>query len=131
MIKIYHRKRKDSSAVKAITWFNQHHIFFDYSLIGEITERDLRHILKLSNGFEELLRSRKSKVDGSDQTFFDYEELSTEEFIACILRHPKILRTPLIFNDKKILVGYNDFEIRQFIPIAHRRVALLQNLTQK
>lgn len=87
--------------------------------------------MKLSNGFEELLRSRKSKIDGSDQTFFDYEELSTEEFIAYILRHPKILRTPLIFNDKKILVGYNDFEIRQFIPIAHRRVALLKNLTQK
>ncbi|MBK0084575.1 hypothetical protein IAE51_11810 [Lactococcus sp. S64] len=79
----------------------------------------------------EKYRSRKTKIDGSDQTFFDYEELSTEEFIAYILRRPKILRTPLIFNDKKILVGYNDFEIRQFIPIAHRRVALLQNLTQK
>lgn len=128
MIKAYLRKRGDSSSLRAMKWFELHGLSFDYHPIGEITERDLRKVLELSDGFDDLLRSKEQSVYKNIKEAIDYSEVSTEKLVDFILRHPVVLRTPIIFDNNKLIIGYNEVEMRTFIPQSHRRVDYLERL---
>ena len=42
--------------------------------------------------------------------------MKTSELEQLIIENPSILRRPIIIDDNKIQVGYNDDDIRVFIP---------------
>ena len=46
--------------------------------------------------------------------------MSTHELIQFIQKNPAILKRPIIMDEKRFLVGYNDDEIRAFIPKEQR-----------
>lgn len=53
------------------------------------------------------------------------------EALKLLCDHPKLLRRPIIISDSKIQVGFNEDDIRQFIPRPVRRLkfnALLSRL---
>ena len=42
--------------------------------------------------------------------------MSTKELISFIQKNPAVLKRPIIMDERRFLVGYNDDEIRAFIP---------------
>lgn len=52
------------------------------------------------------------------------QALGFNDSVAYIVKNPDVLKSPIIFGDHKLLVGFNAEEIRKFIPKRYRKVAL-------
>ncbi|MGL6057393.1 MAG: ArsC/Spx/MgsR family protein, partial [Culicoidibacterales bacterium] len=79
-----------------------------------LTADELRYILeRTENGTEDII-SRRSKVimEGN----IDIESMSLNTLIEFVQENPSVLRRPIIIDDKRLQVGYNDEEIRTFVP---------------
>ena len=80
----------------------------------QMTLKDLRKILKnTENGYDDIISTRSKFFIENN---LDIESMRTSELEQLILEHPSILRRPIIIDDDKIQVGYNDDDIRVFIP---------------
>lgn len=89
--------------------FKEKNIFTEH-----ITIKDLHKILKnTENGYDDIISTR-SKIFTENN--FDLDNMKTSELEQLIIENPSILRRPIIIDDNKIQVGYNDDDIRVFIP---------------
>ena len=63
----------------------------------------------------------------------DIEQLSIQELYDVIQEHPRMLRSPILIDEKRIQVGYNEMDIRRFIPRKVRAFELhaMQRLAQE
>ena len=52
----------------------------------------------------------------------DIEELSLSEVIDLIQANPRILKSPILIDDKRLQVGYKEDDIRAFLPRSIRNV---------
>ena len=87
-------------------------------LSTSLQEDELREFLERSeNGTDDIV-SRRSKV--FQQSNLDFDGMSTHELIQFIQKNPAILKRPIIMDENRFLVGYNDDEIRAFIPKEQR-----------
>lgn len=122
MVKIF-TTSSCSSCKKAIKWLNEHNIkYTEKNLFTEpITRDDIRTMLEnAENGFEDIISTR-SKVFTTQN--IDIDSMSYNELIDFIINNPSILRRPIIVDEAKMQVGYNDDEIRVFIPRELRRIS--------
>lgn len=46
----------------------------------------------------------------------NFDELTLEEILPLLNEHRSLLRSPIVIDDKRIQVGFNDNDIRKFIP---------------
>ena len=53
--------------------------------------------------------------------------MKTSELEQLIIENPSILRRPIIIDDQKIQIGYNDDDIRVFIPRELRNLFSCEN----
>jgi regulatory protein spx len=105
-----------TSCRKARKWFQENDIEFkERNIMSEpLTKDEIKEILHLTdNGTEEIISTR-SKVFKQLQP--DLEKLSFQELLTLIEDHPGILKRPIMFDDKRLQVGYNEDEIRSFLP---------------
>ncbi|KRM25844.1 arsenate reductase [Ligilactobacillus acidipiscis DSM 15836] len=65
------------------------------------------------DGTEEII-SKRSKVYQSLDV--DLDELPLKELFDLIRKNPGLLRRPIIMDDRRLQVGYNEDEIRRFLP---------------
>jgi regulatory protein spx len=94
--------------------FNERNIFRD-----PLTTDELRTILSLTeNGTEDIISTR-SKV--YQKLAIDLDELRLDELMALIRQYPNLLRRPIIVEGDKLQVGYNEDDIRQFVPRSMRK----------
>ncbi len=113
-----------SSCRKAKKWFDEHRINYREKNIFNVklTKDDIMLMLKnTEGGFEDIISTR-SKVF-QDQNM-DLEELSLSELTDFIIENPSVLRRPIIVEDNKMQVGYNEDEIRTFIPKRLREIIM-------
>lgn len=111
-----------SSCRKAVEWMKKHNIpFKEKNIFKErLTVKDIHNILKnTENGFDDIISTRSKIFTESN---LDIEEMKTSELEQLIIDNPSILRRPIIIDDDKIQVGYNDDEIRVFIPRELRKL---------
>lgn len=119
MIKVYHKKSCYSSR-KAQEWLNLHNINYSAQPIEKISKDDLLLILSLTeNGIEDIVKFKpivqtQIKIDS-------LADMTVSAAIDYIKQNPEILRIPIIFTKNKLLVGYSDVEIRQFISHSKRQ----------
>ena len=77
------------------------------------------------NGFDSLIiskvKAKKCWTLSGLQTL-EYEELTVKQMIDFLLKHPWLLRTPILFEEDRLLVVYNGEEIRMFIPRDYRQI---------
>jgi regulatory protein spx len=73
------------------------------------------------NGFEDIISTR-SKI--FQEMNIDIEEMPMNEMIEFIIDNPSVLRRPIIIEDAKMQVGYNEDEIRTFIPKRLREIIM-------
>jgi len=119
MIKIYYSP-SCSSCRKVRQWFDEQKIPHEDKDIfsGSLSEEDLKEIISKSiDGTDDII-SPRSKI--MKENNLDLDNMKISELIAFIREHPSILRRPIIVDDRKIQVGYNEEEIRAFIPRARR-----------
>ena len=110
-----------SSCRKAKRWFEGNNIKYrEKNIIGiKLTKNDIMNMLKYSeNGFEDIISTR-SKV--FKETDLQPEEMKFSELSDFIIEHPTVLKRPIIINEQIMQTGYNEDEIRAFIPREFRK----------
>ena len=113
-----------SSCRKAKKWFDDHRIEYREKNIFNIklTRDDIVMMLKnTDNGFDDIISTR-SKV--FQEQNLDIEDMSMSGLTNFIINNPSVLRRPIIIEDKKMQVGYNEDEIRTFIPRRLREIIM-------
>lgn len=119
MIKIY-TSPSCSSCRKVKKWFEEQQIPFEERNIfnAALDPVELKEILfKSENGTEDII-SERSKIVKEKK--INVEDMTISEMISFIRENPSVLKRPIVVNDRRIQVGYNEEEIRSFIPQARR-----------
>ena len=127
MIKVY-LSGSCSSCRKARKWLRKRQLeFMEINLSSTVmSKEDLIKSLSLTeNGLEDIIAVRGKTYLNLEQEF---ESLSLEEAIRLIQKNPRLLKRPLIFDDNRLLVGFNEEGIRAFVPTEVRKVELTQRL---
>lgn len=119
MIKIY-TSPSCSSCRKVKKWFTEQKIPYIEKNIFSATlnEEELKEILaKSENGTEDIISERSKIVK---ENGLDLDSMTVKSLIEFIRANPSVLKRPIILDDRRIQVGYNEEEIRSFIPHARR-----------
>lgn len=107
---------------KARKWFDAHNIEYQNYLVRyqPLTPEVIHKLLLLSlNGFDDLLSRRHS---GSEHEAL--LNMSVKQLTYYVIAHPSLLKYPIIYDDQKLMVGWNAEEAGQFIPSSLRRQEL-------
>ncbi|CAG5916592.1 regulatory protein Spx [Streptococcus pneumoniae] len=54
----------------------------------------------------------------------DVESISVSELLHLIEQYPSLLRRPIIIDAKRMQIGFNEDEIRAFLPRSYRKQEL-------
>lgn len=116
-----------TSCRKARTWLNEHDVKFqEHNIItNPLSHEELMTILSLTeNGTEDIISTRSKVFQKLD---LDVDDLSVSELIDLISQNPGLLRRPIILDDHKHMqIGFNEDEIRAFLPKDYRKQELRQ-----
>lgn len=116
MIKIY-KNRNNNQYNQIVNWLDNFCLSYRVVTHTGLLYEDLKHILHLSDkGFEEILVSRDKSPKIYEIVPDKFFEMSVDEMINFILDNQKLLKSPLVFDNDLLLVGYNSEKIRVFVP---------------
>lgn len=121
MIKLY-GSASCSSCRKAKAWLSEQGLSFEErNIISDpLTKRELKEILSLTeNGTEDIIATR-SKV--YNKFAFDFNDLSFNELVEVIEENPSLLKRPIVMDETKLQIGFNEDEIHQFVPREVRKL---------
>lgn len=113
-----------TSCRKAKAWLEEHGIQYkERNIFSEpLSAAEIKQVLQLTeNGTGEIV-SRRSKV--FQELDVDLDDLSLKQLIDLIEKNPGLLRRPILVDDKHLQVGYNEDEIRRFLPRKVRQLEL-------
>lgn len=105
-----------SSTRKAKQWFTKQSIHYVERNIlkNPLTVTELQGILRMTvDGTDEIISTR-SKI--YKDLNLDIEALPLQELLELIHEHPRLLRSPIMVDEKRLQVGYHEDDIRQFLP---------------
>ncbi|MDK6228811.1 Spx/MgsR family RNA polymerase-binding regulatory protein [Streptococcus agalactiae] len=115
-----------TSCRKARAWLSKHEVAFEeHNIItSPLNKEELLQILSfIENGTEDIISTR-SKV--FQKLAIDVDELSTSSLMELISENPSLLRRPIILDKKRMQIGFNEDEIRAFLPRDYRKQELKQ-----
>ena len=106
------------SSQKAIGWLKKYGIPYEEKnlSIAPIKIEEIQDILFLTTEGTTEIISKKSQAIKKLKAEIDINTLSLPQFYEVIIGNPEILHLPIIHDGKKLQVGYNEEEIRKFIP---------------
>ncbi|MCM2532774.1 transcriptional regulator SpxA [Neobacillus pocheonensis] len=105
-----------TSCRKAKAWLEEHHIaYIERNILSDpLTVDEIKSILRLTEEGTSEIISTNSKT--FQELNINIESLSLNEFYKLIMKYPQMLRRPIIQDEKRLQVGYNEEEIRSFLP---------------
>ena len=115
-----------TSCRKARAWLNRHDVVFqEHNIMTSPLSRDelLKILSYTENGTEDIISTRSEVFQKLD---IDVDELSVSELINLISKNPSLLRRPIIMDNKRMQIGFNEDEIRAFLPRDYRKQELRQ-----
>ena len=113
-----------TSCRKARAWLEKHEVpFKEHNIMtSPLTTEELRNILALTeNGTDDIISTR-SKI--FQKLNVDVESISVSELLQLIEQYPSLLRRPIILDKKRMQIGFNEDEIRAFLPRGYRKEEL-------
>ncbi len=119
MIRIY-TSPSCSSCRKVKKWFDEQKIpYVEKNIFTSVLNpEELKDILsKTENGTDDIISKRSNIIKEGN---IDIDSMTVNELIDFIKKNPSCLKRPIMVDDRKIQVGYNEEEIRSFIPAARR-----------
>lgn len=105
-----------TSCRKAKQWLKEHEIPFTERNIfsDKLSLDEVKEILRMTeDGTEEIISTRSKTFQKLN---LDIDSLPMKELYQIIMDNPGILRRPIIIDEKRLQVGYNEDEIRRFLP---------------
>lgn len=111
-----------TSCRKARQWLDDHNLEYTEKNVQKdpMTEEELKKILSLTeNGTEEIISFRSKAYQNLN---VDIEEISMDELIELFIEYPSLVRRPIIMDDRRLQIGYNEEEIRCFLPRSIRKI---------
>ncbi|HEL0704818.1 TPA: Spx/MgsR family RNA polymerase-binding regulatory protein [Streptococcus equi subsp. zooepidemicus] len=115
-----------TSCRKARAWLTKHDVDFqEHNIItSPLSREELLAILSFTeNGTEDIISTRSKVFQKLD---IDIDELSIMDLIDLIAKNPSLLRRPIIMDSKHMQIGFNEDEIRAFLPRDYRKQELRQ-----
>lgn len=105
-----------TSCRKARAWLEEHNIPFEERNIfsNPLNVDEIKQILQMTEDGTEEIISKRSKI--FQDLDIDLDELPLQKLITLIQKNPGLLRRPIIMDSKRLQVGYNEDEIRRFLP---------------
>ncbi|WP_040534520.1 Spx/MgsR family RNA polymerase-binding regulatory protein [Schleiferilactobacillus shenzhenensis] len=115
-----------TSCRKARAWLQQHNIpFVERNIFTDpLNKAEILNILRMTEDGTEEIISTRSKVFA--ELGINLDDLTIDELLDLVQQHPGLLRRPIILDDKRLQVGYNEDEIRRFLPRSVRALELHQ-----
>ena len=115
-----------TSCRKARSWLQEHEIpYVERNIFSEPLNIDeLKAILQMTEDGTEEIISTRSKV--FQKLNMDLDELSLKELLDLVKENPGLLRRPIMIDEKRLQVGFNEDEIRRFLPRDVRQYELRQ-----
>ena len=95
--------------------------------VSSVAEQDKTAEVKKNPKLIEL--ARPYKFDDKEYTEIDLsglDDLTIKELIQLISEYPNLLRRPIILDNKRMQIGFNEDEIRAFLPRDYRKQELRQ-----
>ncbi|MFD1124942.1 transcriptional regulator Spx [Lentilactobacillus raoultii] len=110
-----------TSCRKAKKWLIDNQVDFKERNIfaNPLTKNELKQILMLSETGTDGLISIRSYV--YDQFKDKINSLTISELLDLLVAHPEMIRRPILIDEKRLQIGFNDDEIRRFLPRATRK----------
>ena len=115
MIKLY-ISPSCTSCRKAKAWLEENEMDFEEKNIYHepLTKDEIKEILMLTDeGTEEIISYRSEAYQNLER---DIEDFSMNELLDLFIEEPSLIRRPIIMDDRRLQIGFNDEEIRMFLP---------------
>lgn len=115
-----------TSCRKARTWMEEHGITYtERNIFAEpLTIDEIKNILRMTeDGTEEIISTRSKAFQ---ELHIELDEVPLNRLFQLIQHNPGLLRRPIILDEKRFQVGYNEDEIRRFLPREVRALELYQ-----
>jgi regulatory protein spx len=112
-----------TSCRKAKSWLEEHEIpYTERNIFSEpLTMEEIKEILRMTeDGTDEIISTRSKTFQKLD---VNLDAMPLQDLFGLIKENPGLLRRPIIIDEKRLQVGYNEDEIRRFLP---RRVRTYQ-----
>ncbi|ATO44839.1 Spx/MgsR family RNA polymerase-binding regulatory protein [Loigolactobacillus coryniformis] len=125
MIKLFTQTSCNSSR-KARQWLRDHDVQFEEQNVGKKapTTAELKHILSLTeNGLDDIISTRSRAYP---EVAAQLPDMSFNETLKLLCERTQLLRKPIMVTENKVQIGFNDDEIRKFIPRHIRRLDFMQ-----
>nr|WGD63456.1 transcriptional regulator Spx [Bacillus subtilis]WGD70790.1 transcriptional regulator Spx [Bacillus subtilis]WGD76633.1 transcriptional regulator Spx [Bacillus subtilis]WGD89260.1 transcriptional regulator Spx [Bacillus subtilis]WGD92456.1 transcriptional regulator Spx [Bacillus subtilis] len=105
-----------TSCRKARAWLEEHDIpFVERNIFSEpLSIDEIKQILRMTEDGTDEIISTRSKV--FQKLNVNVESMPPQDLYRLINEHPGLLRRPIIIDEKRLQVGYNEDEIRRFLP---------------
>ncbi|HDV0812322.1 TPA: transcriptional regulator Spx [Enterococcus faecalis] len=115
-----------TSCRKARAWLQEHEIpFKERNIFSEsLNIEELKAILIMTEDGTEEIISTRSKV--FQKLNMDLDELPLQDLLELVQENPGLLRRPIMIDEKRLQVGFNEDEIRRFLPRDVRQLELRQ-----
>ncbi len=112
-----------TSCRKARAWLKEHDIPFTERNIfsNPLSIDEIKQILQMTEDGTEEIISKRSKT--YQDLNVDINDMPLQQLFELLQSNPGLLRRPIIMDDKRLQVGYNEDEIRRFVP---RKVRVLE-----
>ncbi|MEG0288746.1 MAG: transcriptional regulator SpxA [Carnobacterium sp.] len=113
-----------TSCRKARAWLEENNITYtERNIFSEpLSIPEIKSILRMTeDGTEEIISTRSKVFQELD---VDLDDLPLQNLFDLIQVNPGLLRRPIMVDDKRLQVGYNEDEIRRFLPREVRALEL-------
>lgn len=113
-----------TSCRKAKAWLKEYDISFKERNIfaNPLNKEEIMQVLRMTeNGTEEIISTRSRTFQNLK---INLDDLSIDQLIDLVEKNHSLLRRPIIMDDRRLQVGYNEDEIRRFLPRKVRRLEL-------
>lgn len=105
-----------ASCRKAKKWLTEFGIEYVEKniFVSKLSRDELKDILeKTEGGFDDIISTRSKVFKEKD---ISLDDMSINEMLDFIEANPSVLKRPIIIDDRRLQIGYNDEDIRVFIP---------------
>ncbi|MDR4316094.1 transcriptional regulator Spx [Niallia circulans] len=105
-----------TSCRKAKAWLEEHEIAYkERNIFSEpLSIEEIKEILRMTeDGTDEIISTRSKTFQKLN---VNLETMPLQDLFGIIQNNPGLLRRPIIIDEKRLQVGYNEDEIRRFLP---------------
>jgi regulatory protein spx len=105
-----------TSCRKAKAWLEEHEIpYVERNIFSDpLTIEETKEILRMTeNGTDEII-SKRSKI--FRKLDLNLDNMPLQDLFKLLSENPGLLRRPIMVDKKRLQVGYNEDEIRRFLP---------------